>query len=50
MNNRTVYAKVIGRIPSRAYGSDVETIITPYLADLLDAKDPRFFVEVKYLK
>ena len=50
MKNRTVYAKVIGRIPITAYGSDIAVVISPLTAKFLGAKDPRFFVKVKYFK
>ncbi|MEN0004768.1 MAG: LysM peptidoglycan-binding domain-containing protein [Bacteroidota bacterium] len=50
MNNRTVYAKVMGRIPDTAYDNNVAVIVSPLAAKLLGAKDPRFFVRVNYLK
>ena len=50
MKNRTVYAKVIGRIPITAYGKDVAVVISPLTAKFLGAKDPRFFVKVKYFR
>jgi LysM repeat protein len=50
MKNRTAYAKVIGRIPATAYGNDVAVVISPLTAKFLGAKDPRFFVKVKYFK
>ncbi len=49
MGGRTVYAKVIGRIPS-GYESNVEVILSPEAARTLGARDPRFFVKVKFLK
>ncbi|HMX39557.1 MAG TPA: LysM peptidoglycan-binding domain-containing protein [Saprospiraceae bacterium] len=49
MFNRTVYAKVIGRIPD-GYERNVEIILSPEAARKLGAKDPRFFTKVKYLK
>lgn len=49
MFNRTVYAKVIGRIPD-GYERNVEVILSPDAARKLGAKDPRFFTKVKYLK
>lgn len=50
MKNRTVYVKVIGRIPNTAYGNDVVVVLSPLSAKLLGAKDPRFFVKVKYVR
>lgn len=49
MGGRTVYAKVIGRIPS-GYESNIEVILSPEAARTLGARDPRFFVKVKFLK
>lgn len=48
MKNRTVYTKVIGRIPENVYGRDVLVVLSPKAANLLGAKDPRFFVKIKY--
>ena len=49
MTNRTVYAKVIGRIPE-AYERNVEIVLSPEAARKLGARDPRFFVKTKYSK
>lgn len=48
MKNRKVYVKVIGRIPDTAYGKEVVVILSPLAAKYLGAKDPRFFVKVRY--
>ncbi len=48
MNNRTVYVKVIGKIPDTAYRDEVVVVLSPLSAKLLGAIDPRFFVKVKY--
>ena len=50
MKRRTVYAKVLGRISENVYGSDITVVISPKVAEFLGAKDPRFFVKVRYLK
>ena len=50
MGNRTVYAKVVGKIPDTAYSSSVAVVVSPLTAKLLGAKDPRFFVLIKYHK
>ena len=50
MTKRTVYVKVIGKIPDAAFGYDVKVVLSPLAAKLLGAKDPRFFVHVKYYK
>jgi LysM repeat protein len=49
MSNRTVFAKVIGRIPE-GYERNIEVILSPEAARTLGARDPRFFVKTKYLK
>jgi LysM repeat protein len=48
MKKRTVYAKVIAPIPDRAYGDDIVVVLSPAIARLLGARDPKFFVEVRY--
>lgn len=49
MTKKTVFAKVIGRIPD-GYEKNVEVILSPAAARVLGARDPRFFVKVRYLK
>ncbi len=44
MKKRTVYAKVIGRIPENVYGSNVVVVISSRTAQLLGARDARFFL------
>jgi LysM repeat protein len=48
MNNRTVYAKVIGKLPDNIYGNEIIIIVSPSAARLLGAKDEKFFVKLKY--
>lgn len=50
MYNRTVYVKVIGRIQDRAHGQDVKVVVSPTVAKMLGAVDPKFYVAVKYMK
>jgi rare lipoprotein A (peptidoglycan hydrolase) len=50
MNNRVVYAKVIGKMPDTTYDNNVAVVLSPLAAKLLGAVDPRFFVRVTYLK
>jgi len=50
MKNRVAYAMVIGKIPDRAYGDDTIVVLSPSIAKLLGAKDPRFYVEVQYFR
>ena len=49
MGGRSVYAKVIGRIPE-GYERNVEVVISPEAARNIGARDPKFFVKVKFLK
>lgn len=48
MTYRTTYVKVIGRIPDTAYGNNVKVVLSPMAAQALGAKDPRFYVKVRY--
>ncbi|MEL7119248.1 MAG: LysM peptidoglycan-binding domain-containing protein [Bacteroidota bacterium] len=50
MKRRVMYAKVVDRIPDSAYGDDVKVVVPEVMAKLLGAKDPRFFVELRYIK
>ncbi len=49
MYNATVYVKVIGRIPA-GYKPNIEIVLSPEAARKIGAKDPKFFVKLKYLK
>lgn len=49
MSRKTVYAKVIGRIPS-GYESNIEVVLSPAAARQIGARDPRFFVKVRFLR
>lgn len=49
MGGRSVYANVIGRIPE-GYESNIEVVISPEAARNIGARDPKFFVKVKFLK
>lgn len=49
MGGRTVYAKVIGRIPE-GYERNIEVVLSPEAARNIGARDPKFFVKVKFLK
>ncbi len=50
MSRRTCYAKVIGRIPITTYDPKVKVVLSPLAAKFLGAKDPRFFVKLRYLR
>ena len=50
MNFKTIFAKVIGKIPDNAYGNEVVIIVAPSVAKQLAAKDEKFFVKIKYVE
>ena len=51
MNERTVHVKVTGRPSSKVYyGENVVIVLSHKTARMLGARDPRFYVKVKYLK
>ncbi len=50
LKGKVAYAEVIGKIPDQAYGDDIVAVLSPPIARLLGAKDPKFFVEIKYFK
>lgn len=49
MKKRTVYAKVVGKIP-RTMDPNVEIVISPTVAKMLGAIDEKFYVKVRYLQ
>ena len=48
MNNRTVYAKVVGKIPY-AYPANIEVIVSPTVAKMLGVLDEKFYAKIQYL-
>jgi hypothetical protein len=50
MSGKTVYAKVIGKMPDNAYGNEVVVIVAPSVAKMLGAVDEKFFVKMKYVE
>lgn len=50
LKKKTVFAKVIAPIPDQAYGDDIIVVLSPSVAKLLGAKDPKFYVELKYFE
>lgn len=50
MTKAVVHAKVIGKLPDNAYSRDIVIVISPKVAEMLGAKDPRFYVKLKYLR
>ncbi len=49
MNNRTVFARVIEKIPY-SYPADIEAIVSPTIAKMLGVLDEKFYCKIKYLK
>jgi LysM repeat protein len=49
MTRRTIYVKVLGKIPDW-YEQKVLVVLSPAGAQALGAIDPNFFVQIKYLK
>lgn len=49
MNNRTVYAKVIEKIPY-TYPAEIEAVVSPTVAKMLGVLDEKFYCKVRYLK
>lgn len=50
MKNRTVYVKVIGRMPDSVYGDNIVIVLSSSAAIMLGAIDARFYVQMRYLK
>jgi LysM repeat protein len=48
MNQKVVFAKVIGRMPANVYGHETIVVVAPSVAKLLGVKDEKFFVKIKY--
>ena len=48
MNQKVIFAKVIGRMPANVYGHETIVVVAPSVAKLLGAKDEKFFVKIKY--
>ncbi len=46
----TLYAKVVGRLPKKAYTNDVLVVISPKIAKKLGALDPRFYIKLRYVE
>jgi len=50
MLNRTIKAKVIGRIPKNVYPDDISVLVGPAAAKSLGVIDAKFFVEIRYIE
>ncbi len=48
MTRRTVFVKVLGKIPEASYPPNIKLVVSEQAAKLLGARDPRFFVELQY--
>ena len=48
MFNRSITARVLGRIPENVYPDDVDIIVSARIAKELGALDPRFYVQLSY--
>lgn len=51
MNKRSIFVKVIGRPSNKVYyGPNVKVVLTPKGAKMLGARDPRFYVNIRFLR
>ena len=50
MKKRTVYVKVIGRMPDTVYSDNIIVVVSSTAASMLGAKDAKFYVQVRYAK
>ena len=51
MSKRTIFVKVVGRPSSKNYyGKNVIIVLSARAAKMLGARDPRFYVNIKYLR
>ncbi len=50
MSDQTVYAKIIGNIPTHLYPPEIDLVISRDLAEALEAVDSKFFVRTRYQK
>ena len=50
MTRRQVFVKVIGKVPESPFFDNVIVVVSPAVAKMLGAIDPRFFVEVEFFK
>jgi len=50
MNNRTIFARVIGRVSTDVHGYTIKVVVSPDVARVLGAIDPKFHVKLSYLK
>ncbi len=50
MTRRQVFVRVIGKVPESPFFDNVVVVVSPAVARMLGAIDPRFFVEVEYFR
>lgn len=50
MNQGKIYAEVLGAIPPTVYEKNIKVVLSPAAAKMLGARDPQFFVKVRYYK
>lgn len=50
MKKRTVYVKVIGRMPDSVYSENIVVVVSSTAAKMLGAIDAKFYVQVRYTK
>lgn len=50
MSKKVIFVKVLGTIPDTAYSNDILIVLSNKAAKMLGARDPKFFVEMKYFK
>lgn len=50
MNNRSLYVKVVERIPATRYDSNTKVVLSPMAAHLLNLKNKKSYVYVSYCK
>lgn len=49
MKRRTVYAKVVAKIPN-TYDANIEIVVSPKVGKMLGVRDQKFYVKTKYLR
>ncbi len=50
MNQGKIYAEVLGPIPPTVYDRNIVVVLSTAAAKMLGARDPQFFVKIKYYK
>lgn len=50
MNQRKVFAKVVGNIPQNSYTKDIQIVVSPAVAKKLGVLDSRFYTTYQYIR